>query len=342
MEWLFGLLPAIGDLFSGIFGTANTASTNAANLQIARETNAANAEQAQLAYERSKPVNQVLQMEQAGMSKPAALNKLAGGGVYTAPTMQGATMEKQDFSWLSNLGHSLSDMPANVQQRKLVNEQINDLKQQQELRAREEKRKQELHEFDVWQKQYGKDAATKLDAAQSLIMNKLLESGRELDSFRSYEDLVRSLGLQDAQELNHLPSIARNQLFDSVRDKFSEYREQHADVRADIESKDKHKISKETINKMREELKDFKRAADARNEEYDTRKAEAKLRAMAAEQGIALKELENTIKFYRDKDGTLKVHPVEGISTDVKEFWDVLFTFIPVKALAEILSNIFK
>ena len=70
---------------------ANTKQVNETNLQISRETNAANREmvdaqnkaaaaESEKAYNRSKAANQVGLMQSAGMSRAGAINAINGGG----------------------------------------------------------------------------------------------------------------------------------------------------------------------------------------------------------------------------------------------------------------------
>ena len=97
--WNFGAagLGGLINFFSTIFGNRKneqlTRETNANNLQMQREANETNmriAEQAnalqreesEKAYRRSMPINQVANMQAAGMSKAAALNTINGGGSY--------------------------------------------------------------------------------------------------------------------------------------------------------------------------------------------------------------------------------------------------------------------
>ena len=55
---------------------------NETNIKIANEANALQREESEKAYRRSMPVNQVANMQAAGMSKAGALNTINGGGSY--------------------------------------------------------------------------------------------------------------------------------------------------------------------------------------------------------------------------------------------------------------------
>lgn len=115
------IIGAIGSILGNVINTqqvnkANqqlTAQTNAANVAMVREQNRAAALEAEKAYQRSLPTNQVANMMSAGMSRAGALNAINGGGSYTpapvnvaqneAPQMQGV-----DFSALANVGMAIS------------------------------------------------------------------------------------------------------------------------------------------------------------------------------------------------------------------------------------------
>lgn len=108
-EWLKNILGgfnlgSIGQLASSIFSNVANVKmqreTNATNMQIAREQNAAAAAESEKAYERSKATNQVRLMQDAGMSKAGALNAINGGGSYQpAPVNAGQAQAPQiDFT----------------------------------------------------------------------------------------------------------------------------------------------------------------------------------------------------------------------------------------------------
>ena len=108
-EWLKNILGgfnlgSIGKLASSIFSSVANVKmqreTNATNMQIAREQNAAAAAESEKAYERSKATNQVRLMQDAGMSKAGALNAINGGGSYQpAPVNAGQAQAPQiDFT----------------------------------------------------------------------------------------------------------------------------------------------------------------------------------------------------------------------------------------------------
>lgn len=104
-EWLKNILGgfnlgSIGQLASSIFSSVANVKmqreTNATNMQIAREQNAAAAAESEKAYERSKATNQVRLMQDAGMSKAGALNAINGGGSYQpAPVNAGQAQAPQ-------------------------------------------------------------------------------------------------------------------------------------------------------------------------------------------------------------------------------------------------------
>lgn len=228
---------------SNAANAANVKETNEANLEQVRLTNAANAEQANLAYQRSLPVNQVRDLMDAGMSKAGALNKLAGGGVYTPPALQAGTSQPAtaqtphfDYSGIAQAAERIANIPANAVQLEYNKEQINALREDLRIKREQEKRAVQLHQYNLWKEQYGKDTATILDAVSSRVSDALLQSGKEISDFKTFESLIRGLNLQDDKDIKRLPHIARTQLYDSVSQKF-------ADVRARQQQEDTHDLA---------------------------------------------------------------------------------------------------
>lgn len=148
-EWLSNILGgfnfgSIGQLASSIFSSVANVKmqreTNATNMQIAREQNAAAAAESEKAYERSKATNQVRLMQDAGMSKAGALNAINGGGSYQpAPVNAGQAQAPQ-----IDLTHAFDGMitaAENAKQRKLQE----DL-QEQQIKAAERAQKAQFEE----------------------------------------------------------------------------------------------------------------------------------------------------------------------------------------------------
>lgn len=239
-------------LIGGIFGLGGSlfdyfGQKRAIDQQIAlqREINQSNVEQADLAYRRSLPTAQVSNLQDAGMSKAGALSALSGGGNYVAPTLGAPSVQAPHFdtSPVVNLMREIGEIPANVEQRNLVKTQIQDLETRIENERSAEKRAKDLHEYDVWRKMYDKQTVQKLDAGTNLLLNSLLDSGKDINDFKSYEDLVRGLGLQDAKELRDLPSLARQRLFSDVRDRFDLARQEREQKNRNIAAQDAHNMS---------------------------------------------------------------------------------------------------
>ena len=119
---------------------ANTRQINETNLKISRETNAANremvemqnkaaAQEAEKAYQRSKPTTQVGNMMQAGMSRAGAINALNGGGSYTpAPVNvsqdEAPEMQTTDFSGLANIAQVFAQRAQHKHEEKMQAKQI--------------------------------------------------------------------------------------------------------------------------------------------------------------------------------------------------------------------------
>lgn len=275
--------------------------TNQANLEAVEKTNAANAEQAELAYKRSLPVNQIRTLMDAGMSRAGALSKITGGGTYTAPVLQsGSSMASQkDLSGLMSAFDNLQGIPSNVEQSRLQEQQLSDLKQLANLREKDELRKQEQHDFDMWTKLYGKNVTLMLDNLSNKIVSMAADKGISLDDIDSIDKLVSIFKLDKDADWRNLPRIARTQVLDAVYRQAAENRAERADVRADNADKradnadkraqraadDAHKIDEQRLQQLKNDVTDW-------NDEHDARVKEYKYREAVAELGRILKEMD--------------------------------------------------
>lgn len=384
MSWLLALISSLFGLGDLALGGAQAASNenaqreaNATNLQMNRETNetnvqlqemanAANVQQAELAYQRSLPINQVRDLMNAGVSKSAALQKLTGGGLYSAPVLSAAQSQAghvnpvmQDFSKMSEAFQQLGNIPANVQQAQISEQNYKNLRQEYDLRAADEKRKQELHEFELWSRQYGKDNATALDNATNLVLTKLLDSGKEITDFKSYDDLIRGLGLSSEPIIRHLPSAARAQVESAVRDRFSEARAQRQQENSDVAASDAHnraiddlrnsalgrKLTAAQINniksntlKLNAEVIDMNDEHDAKQKEYKLREARATFLKLVEDFNLKVEELRND--FYFDEHGVPKLKTINTL--EAKEFWNMVAKTIGLESIGDILRGIFS
>lgn len=265
--------------------------TNETNLQAVRETNAANVEQANLAYRRSLPINQVADLMQAGFSKHGALNKLAGGGVYSAPALQSATAQTgapmqtnpNNVGAFSEIFQRLGNMPADFTQQKLVETQIQQAQEELNIKRAEEKRVAELHQYNVWREKYGKDTALMLDNVSSDIVQKLLDSNKTPDDFKSFDSMVHSIGADLSDGYKNLPHLARIELEQGFNDKFANARAEREQANRDDAARDSHEI-----NLLERKIK----AIDLKY--YDKEKTEQLLNIMRIGQGYIQ---DNNIKF---------------------------------------------
>lgn len=391
---MFGLLGAIiQSLFGfglGLFQDDSNVraqrEANAANLQMNKETNAtniqlqemandANAKQAELSYQRSLPINQIRDLMNAGVSKSAAINKLTGGGVYAAPVMGAAQTQAghvnpvtRDFSKMSEALQQLGNIPSNVVQYKQSQQNLDNLRQEYDLRAAEEKRriaeekrKQELHEFDMWSRQYGKENASALDTASNLVLNALLDSGKEISDFKSFESLIRDLGLSDKPILRNLPSAARAQLETSVRERFAESRAQQQQDNANQAARDAHTaaqdalknseaarvLSHHQVNKLIAETESawqnvtaFEDATDARKKQNAAAAARADFERIMAIFGIAEHKLHSKEFWTTDADGNYIPKDIGDTKSQISNAWKFVGTFFGVDLLSDIVRGI--
>lgn len=358
----FAIATLLVGLFGGLLGLAGSAinssvnkkatdETNATNLQIAQETNAANVEQAELAYQRSLPTAQVQQMMQAGMTRAGALSALQGGGSYTAPTLQSAHMEKPEQNLDFNaLAERLTNIPANVQQSRMVKEQTDALIAEE--RRKEESARQQLEEHnqrmefarnEEIRKQYGHDAVVMTDKLRSRIDELITKKGVNRDSLDSEQALVNALGLERDPYWQNAPSSARNSVLDYVRGIAAENRANAANARAnrqqnnaDRAADDTHNISRQQLSDLKDRADDYRSEKDARQKEYKLRELRAQFETIAAEYDLSIAELRKN--FYIDDNGQPKLHTKR--SQNAKEFWNMVAKVLPLETLGDLLRGV--
>lgn len=363
MEWLIQLLAGF---VSDIIGTKNTLDanemnaenvektnmtnaqiaekTNEANLKIARETNAANAEQAELAYERSKPITQVANMRAAGMSLPAAIQSLSGGGTYTAPVMQGATMqgshaESSHFERLpNNLGaliERFATMPANVTQVELNNQALESARQEYVHRQNAERRAQQEHDMKMDEMLYNKWERENMNNFMGLMTSVAHDKNIEPDENESFHKFIRRLGLQDNAIYRKLPISAHERVFNY-------YKQQLQEQRDAISAQDKHNIDAQTFADMRARAADYKAESNARKKEYKLRELQADARTIAAQMEYDTNRIERDFKFTKTKDGRITMTPHAGISAVANEFWKTIGSIVGVDYVGDVLAGLIR
>lgn len=361
------IISAIAVILGVVINGAIQGSTNRKNEKLVEETNAANVEQANLAYERSLPINQVQNMQDAGMSKYAALSALSGGGSYSAPTMQSAQHNgiNLDFNAIAD---RFNNIPSNSNQLKLQQEQIQNLTQNREFAANEEKRKQEQHDFDIWQKLYGKDATLKLDSLSSKIVSQAAAKGVSLDSIDTLDKLVSTFDLSHDRQFLELPRAARQQLFDAVHAQAAENRaiagEQRAETaekRAQEEHKDKHQLVLDTlknsefarikshyeVNKLIadtedtwQHIEDYEKEQDAREKEYKLRAIKADYAKIMESFGLAQSDFYASNFYEIDENGNVTLSAKGRAKKGAEDAWKFVGTIFGADLLKDILSGI--
>lgn len=256
---VLGLVSTIGTIGLGAYQAVTNKKaveeTNETNLQAVRETNATNVEQAELAYQRSLPTQQVKNLMDAGMSRAGALSALTGGGTYTAPVLQSAHADapQMDLSGVFSGLDRLQNIPSNVEQAQLVGEQRHALEVDTQNKINADNRAQEQHEFDMWQKLYGKDALQKINTLSSDIVSKAANNNINLDSIDSVDKLVKAFDLGNNEVWLSMPHAARNEVLQGVRTQAAENRAREQQNNANQAAKDAHQSAKDAhdINQVR-------------------------------------------------------------------------------------------
>lgn len=331
--------------------TKSVQETNDANLRIAQETNSSNVKQAELAYQRSLPTAQVRNLMSAGMSRAGALSSLTGGGSYTAPILQSATMQapQKDFSGIASAFERLSNAPANMQQMSLIKEQRHALQVDTQNKIDANTRANEEHQMNMWRAQYDKDTVTALDASTNKLLNALLDYDGDVSQFKTYEQMVRGLGLQNDTMLRELPSSARSSLFNDVKSRFDDARAQqssddshlaaqdlHRKTDAELRAMaDQHNLSVKSLQDLNEHLSDYISERETRRKEAKIRALRSDLDSILAERDISLEQLQNDLIIDPDTGIPRLPAHIRGVE---RELWSTIGEIIPINYLAEILG----
>lgn len=271
-EWLKNILGgfnlgSIGNLASSIFSSvANVRmqrETNATNMQIAREQNAAAAAESEKAYERSKATNQVRLMQDAGMSKAGALNAINGGGSYQpAPVNAGQAQAPQ-----IDLTHAFDGMitaAENNKQRKAAE----DLQTAQIKAAEEAQRKQ----IESDERKHAAQLTTQKEIAQLQADTTNRNADNRLNFDREQWQALESYRKEQERQLK---------ISNDLQDKLSNINYQQAVENLGLTKAQKF-LTYTQEEKLYEELQDFLDAADSRNSARETQIAEDIVRQLCA------------------------------------------------------------
>lgn len=328
--------------------------TNEMNYRIAQETNAANASQAQLAYERSMPQNQLRNLMAAGMSKPAALASLAGGGTYTAPTMVGSTAQASrdeaphfDYSQFGEIAERIANLPSSVKQMQMVDAQIDNLKQEARLKenadrraAAEEQRRIEIHDLDVWQRKYGKTITEELDYWTSRLASEGVDKNIDPATIKTEHDLVKAFNLKDDSRYMNLPAKSRQDLLHGYHQQADQLRQHQDSQDRHQAAQDSHYISVQTLNELKAKFNQWKSEQNARDKETRERELVASVNNVMHEMNLTKAELKRDFEIEYDKNGKPRVTPHKGIQGIAKEFWETIGAVIGVEYVGDILAKI--
>lgn len=320
-------------------------SANQTNIAIADKTNAANKELAELAYHRSLPVQQVNNMMDAGMSRGAAIRALSGGGSYTAPVMQGATVNASqnmpkhiDPSVLSSAFERIANIPMVKQQIDINNEQLNKLHEEvlalqtdKEFKFNQDKRAQEEHDSNERDKLYTHEENKSYDLIRTDLDAAITENGLSYDDIKTRGDMFRLIGHKDSW---------KNSKGNAINRVFNDITGNRQNIRNERAADDKHEIDQETLKRLRADLADFNAEKDARIKEY---KARAIVADIAYQSGVDKKTLidySHDLDFTTDEDGNTKLKFSRKVSERAKRAWERVADTIGIGVLKDLLGAI--
>ena len=147
------MIPALLSFLGGVIGNvANSSATrrnNATNIQLARERNAMQQSESQLAYERSKPTTQVNNLMSAGMSKAGALSTLNGGGSYTPAPIQSAKTDAAQVDTQHLFDGLMTTWENNKSRKSAEDMQAKQIEHDRRTHARDLDHQKELKEMEL-------------------------------------------------------------------------------------------------------------------------------------------------------------------------------------------------
>lgn len=331
-----------------------TEQANETNLQIARETNQANVEQANLAYQRSLPINQVRNLMDAGMSRAGALSALTGGGSYTAPTLQGTQVqpETMDLSGVAESMQRLGNIPGNVEQAQMMSAQRTALEQQTNQREQAFKTEMQIKSQELLGKKlenigtmYGQRVQRETDELANSIVDAMYSSGRDIDSFDSEQSIYDLM--KDNELFKNSSSVARQNAIDLAR-------QRKQDKNVNRAADDKHNIDTTTRNKLQAELNDFNAAKSSREKERQLKILSDSVAAIARARDLYLdsESIKNVFEFDENgniilENGLPKIKVDTGRSKPnvyaaIRGFWNDVSEIIPVNVLAQVFRFILR
>ena len=285
-EWLKNIfdgfnLGSIGQLASSIFSSVANVKmqreTNATNMQIAREQNAAAAAESEKAYERSKATNQVRLMQDAGMSKAGALNAINGGGSYQpAPVNAGQAQAPQ-----IDLTHAFDGMitaAENNKQRKAAE----DL-QTAQIKAAEEAQRKQIESDE-------RKHAAQLANAKEIAQLQADTTNRNADNRLEYDkQYFNEVIVPESKE--RINEIKENTQYTKVQ------RRHFEDLRPILKEN-----AQEEVNKLKEDVKSIVALRNLEVRKFALEKLKVHIESYF---GVGINELRNTMAYWEDHPETL-------------------------------------
>lgn len=253
---IFGIIAALLGVFGAIAGSLINASsveqTNQTNKESVESTNAANVQQAELQYQRTRPLQQVRDLMSVGLSKQGALSHLTGGGSYSAPVLSSANAQSPqlDVGALSSAFERIGNVPSNVAQLEHVKTQTNLIDAELAMKQEEHKQRMEFERErmqrerdEELRKKYGQNVVEMTDKLRARVSDALAKYGVNVDDIKNETDLVSKLKLHDDELWRNAPATARDNVLQYIRDNAAQNRADRQQNNADIAAKDAHTMS---------------------------------------------------------------------------------------------------
>lgn len=215
LKKLFGWLDFGGTIAGVGANVLSTILTNKKNQEIAREQNSVQIRESEKAYERGKPINQVAQMQAAGMSKAGALNAINGGATYQPAPMTSAQAQAPQID-LSTAFDGLMQIGENAKQRKLQEDSLN-----KQIAAAESAQKAQFEE-NAKQREHDLEMQAREHANTNRNADNRLEFDKEQFEFNKPKVLAEINQIKKNTKV--LDEVAKGHNLDNIRKEFENLR----------------------------------------------------------------------------------------------------------------------
>lgn len=300
------MLSAGGSLFGALGNIASTVIRNRAQMRETKYRNEMQRQESERAYEVSKPIHQVQQMRDAGLSKAGALNALNGGASYIPAPMESAKLDAPNID-LSHMFDGLMATHENSKQRQLQRDMVSaQIKSQESMHSDALQNAKDIAKMQIEGNKVNVDNTNKthkeISEAQLKHAEKVLNF--EQNKFDFLKEEQKQLIIAQAAELQSRKLLTDKQL---------------------------EKLTDELIEwNLHQDARTFKALYEAMQYEYD-------YHATARDY-----EMWKKACTYTDDDGILHYRSQPqwsgAVTTTMRTFWDSLFAIVGLEKVGDLVA----